>query len=180
MTQGEDFMYLAGAGFQAVELPYAGSGFAFTILMPDEGEFEAFEESLDADILDDALDALVLTDVLLSLPSFSFEYDTSLADALTALGMTDAFTAGVADFSGMVEGTTDEPLFISDVIHKAFIAVDENGTEAAAATVVMMEGATASETGPIEVRINRPFLFSIRDTETGTLLFLGRVLTPEG
>jgi serpin B len=93
--------------------------------------------------------------------------------------MTDAFNPDAADLTGMVEGTPPEPLFISDVLHKAFISVDENGTEAAAATVVIAgAGAAPPAAEPPEVRIDRPFLFAIRDTQTGTILFLGRVMDP--
>jgi serpin B len=90
------------------------------------------------------------------------------------MGMTAAFSAEKADFSGM---TGNRELFIHDVIHKAFVAVDEAGTEAAAATAVVV-GITAMPPTPVEVNIDRPFIFLIRDIETGTLLFLGRVLNP--
>jgi serpin B len=180
MFQHESLPYAEGDGFQAIELPYDGSGFAFTILLPDEGEFESFEEGLlDADALQESFDDLEVADVELSMPRFSFEFATSLVDPLTALGMEDAFDPDRADFSGMVDDDTADPLVIGDVLHKAFIALDENGTEAAAATIVEME-ATAMEPSEdlIEVRVDRPFVFAIRDTETGTLLFLGRVLDP--
>jgi serpin B len=114
------------------------------------------------------------------LPKFEFDYATSLSDTLAAMGMPDAFNGDVADFSGMVEGTAEGNLFISDVLHKAFIAVDENGTEAAAATVVIM-GVTSAQIEPqepLEVRIDHPFIFAIRDQATGSLLFLGRVMDP--
>ena len=94
------------------------------------------------------------------------------------LGMTAAFDATLADFSGMLDGSVTQPLVISDVLHKAFIAVDENGTEAAAATTVMMAGAAAPADPPLEVTIDRAFIFLIRDTTTGTILFLGRVMDP--
>jgi serpin B len=91
------------------------------------------------------------------------------------MGMPLAFSEG-ADFSGM---TGSRDLFISDVIHKAFVAVDEAGTEAAAATAVMMKLAAVPEE-PVEVTVDRPFLFLIRDIETGAILFLGRVVDPSG
>ncbi len=174
MRQTKFMSYAEGDGFQAVELPYAGSGFSFTVILPDAGEFDTVEESLDTSFLDD----LVSTDVRLELPKFSFEFDAALADPLKALGMTDAFNGNLADFFGMIGDPEADPLFISEVLHKAFIAVDEEGTEAAAATIVMMEGATAAPSEPVEIRVDRPFIFAIRDTETGTLLFLGRVLDP--
>ncbi len=180
MRQQEDFPYYSGDGFQAIELPYDESGFAFLILMPDDGEFEAFESSLHAGIIADIAGELERTDIVLSMPKFEFEFGAGLVDALKALGMIDAFEAGIADFSGMIGEGTSEELFISNILHKAFIKLDENGTEAAAATIVMVDGAAAAPEEPLEVAIDRPFLFAIRDTETGTLLFIGRLLSPEG
>jgi serpin B len=95
------------------------------------------------------------------------------------MGMVDAFDPMSANFTGMVEGTPDQPLVIGEVLHKAFISVDENGTEAAAATVVIMPtGTSMNQTTPPEVHIDHPFILAIRDTQTGTLLFVGRVLNP--
>jgi serpin B len=101
------------------------------------------------------------------MPKFEFEFATSLATNLKALGMTDAFDPDRADFTGMLDEGADaeDGLVISDVLHKAFIAVDEAGTEAAAATVIMMEATSAQpeeKPEPIEVRVDRPFLFAIR------------------
>jgi len=179
MFQGEHLPYARGDGFQVIEFPYAGSGFTFTVILPDQGQFAAFEEGFDAQTLDAALGQLASTDVLVYLPKFEFESGASLAQALQAMGMVDAFDPMRADFTGMVEETPPEPLFIGDVLHKAFISVDENGTEAAAATVVeMAAGAAPPEEAPLEVRIDRPFIFAIRDTRTGAVLFMGRVLNP--
>jgi serpin B len=91
------------------------------------------------------------------------------------MGMPDAFLYQVADFSGM-DGSRE--LFIGDVIHKAFVSVDEAGTEAAAASAVVLPGAAPEPAPPIEVTVDRPFVFLIRDIETGTILFVGRVLDP--
>jgi serpin B len=111
--------------------------------------------------------------VTLSMPKFEIESSFSLVDALTALGMPVAFSPD-ADFSGM---TGNRELAISDVVHKAFVSVDEAGTEAAAATAVMMKF-TAAPAEPIPVTVDRPFIFAIRDVETGALLFVGRVIDP--
>jgi len=112
---------------------------------------------------------------MLSMPKFSYTSDSiSLSQMLQSLGMTDAFEPASADFSGM-DGTQN--LYISDVIHKAFIKVDEAGTEAAAATAVVMVGSGMPQES-VEVRIDRPFIFLIRDIETNTVLFLGRILNP--
>ena len=107
------------------------------------------------------------------MPKFEFESDFSLKDSLAAMGMPDAFT-GAADFSGM---TGDRDLFIAEVIHKAFVSVDEAGTEAAAATAVMVAKLAMPEE-PVEVTMDRSFIFLIRDIETGAILFVGRVLDP--
>lgn len=179
MRQTESYPYVAGEGFQAVELPYDGSGFAFTVLVPDAGEFDAFEASLDQVALDAILADLQGVEVRLQLPRFSFDYDANLSDTLKALGMTDAFDGNLADFTGMVDGDTPNPLVIGGVLHKAFIDVNEDGTEAAAATVVMMEATSAQpDAEPVELVVDRPFVFAIRDAESGTVLFLGRVLDP--
>ncbi|MBX3069927.1 MAG: serpin family protein [Thermomicrobiales bacterium] len=180
MHQTEDFQYGAADGLQIVELPYQGSGMTFTILLPDEGAFGDFESSLSLETLNNALAIPTSTEIELYLPKFEFEYSAGLTDALKALGMTAAFDGGSADFTGMVDGTPPDPLVISDVLHKAFIAIDEDGTEAAAVTAVIVGAAAAAPdpTEPPVVRIDRPFVFVIRDVETGTILFLGRVLDP--
>ncbi len=186
MRQTETFGYAQGQGYQAVELRYAGpetateepptSTTSALILLPEEGEFEAFEDSLDAQKLNAIVESLAYEQVELSMPKFEFDADFSLVEALKAMGMTDAFT-GAADFSGM---TGDRALFIAEIVHKAFIGVDEEGTEAAAATaVIMAETAMPVEPEPIQVTVDRPFLFLIRDRETGSLLFVGRVVNPE-
>jgi serpin B len=113
--------------------------------------------------------------VILSLPRFSYESAFGLNDSLRALGLTDAFDPDLADFSGM-DGAQD--LFIGSVLHKAFVAVDENGTEAAAATAVIMQITSAIVGEPIEFTVDRPFIFLIRDNQTGTVLFVGRVMAP--
>lgn len=179
MFQQETFPYAAGDGWQAIELPYEQEGFAMTILLPDEGTFEDYEAGLDAETLDAALGQLDWREMDLFFPKFQFDFGASVADALKALGMTDAFDGDRADFSGMVDGTPSEELAIGDVLHKAFIGVDEDGTEAAAATAVIVGPTSAAPPeDPLEVRVDRPFLFAIRDTVTGTLLFLGRVMDP--
>ncbi len=166
--------YAEGDGWQAMDLPYAGETAAMTILLPAEGNFELFDSDLDNATLDAILAAMQPASVGVSLPKFTFTSDFLLADALSNLGMTDAFLPGIADFSGM-NGKDD--LFISDVIHKAFVAVDEEGTEAAAATAVIMD--TASAAFPdFTFTADRPFIFLIRDTVSGQILFIGRVVNP--
>ncbi len=108
------------------------------------------------------------------MPKFTFESQYGLSDTLKQMGVVDAFDPSLADFSGMDGGRT---LFITDAVHKAFIAVDEKGTEAAAATVVIM-GLTAMMPEGIVLTIDRPFLYFIRDVPTGTILFMGQVVDP--
>jgi serpin B len=110
----------------------------------------------------------------LSLPKFTFESEFNLSETLKSMGMTSAFDGDKADFSGM---TAKKDIFISDVIHKAFVAVDEKGTEAAAATAVIME-ATMAIQYDVNLIIDRPFIFIIRDKPSGQILFIGRVLNP--
>jgi serpin B len=176
MHKTSSYLYARGDGFQAVGLPYAGQRMVMLILLPDEGQFETFEAGLDAAQFQAIQEQAAWMEVHLSLPRFEVDADFSLADTLAALGMPDAFEMGVADFSGMTE---QEDLAISDVIHKAFIKVDEAGTEAAAATAVAMVGAAAPMEMP-EVQVDRPFIYAIYDQDSGTILFLGRVLNPAG
>ena len=173
MKQTESFGYTKGEGYQAVELPYDGGELSMVILLPASGNFEAFEGGLQAQQVSDIISGLQPTRVTLTMPKFEFDSEFSLKDTLAEMGMPVAFS-GAADFSGM---TGNPELCISDVVHKAFVAVDEAGTEAAAATAVIMN-LTAVPEPPVEVTIDRPFIFLIRDIETGAILFVGRVLNP--
>jgi serpin B len=173
MRHTASFGYAEGEGVQAVELPYDGRELSMVILLPEAGQFEMFEGSLDAGQVDGIVEGLAHRQVALTMPKLEFESGFSLKDSLAALGMPDAFT-GAADFSGM---TGSRELFIGDVVHKAFVSVDEAGTEAAAATAVVMEKLAMPEE-PVEVTVDRPFIFLIRDIETGAILFVGRVIDP--
>ena len=167
--------YFVGEGYTVAELPYAGESAVMTLLVPDEGRFEEIEAQVDGAMFNEALANLAPADVTLRMPKFEFESPFNLSDALIDMGMPLAFDENRADFSGM---TDQQDLYIGNVIHKAFVAVDEKGTEAAVATAVVMEGATAMMPENV-LTINRPFLFFIRDVETGQILFIGRVLNPE-
>lgn len=174
MHKTTQYGYAEGAGYQAVELPYDGHQLAMVILKPDADTFTAFEQGLTGAQVQAILEQMQYQQVALAMPKFEMESEFSLAETLSALGMPDAFS-GQADFSGM-DGTRN--LVISDVIHKAFVSVDEAGTEAAAATAVVM-GLTAAMPGePVAVTLDHPFLFFIRDLETGAILFVGRVMNP--
>ena len=173
MRQTESFSYTEGDEYQAVELLYDGGELSMVILLPKAGQFEAFEGSMNVQLVDGIIGDLEERHVTLSMPKFEFESSFGLKEILAAMGMPVAFS-GNADFSGM---TGNRDLFIADVVHKAFVSVDEAGTEAAAATAVVME-LTALPEEPVEVTVDRPFVFSIRDIETGTILFVGRILNP--
>ena len=138
------------------------------IILPN-GAFKKFEAGLDTERLDSILAQLRLKKVVLSMPKFELTSEFSLADTLAQLGMPDAFT-GAADFSGM-DDTRD--LFIDHVVHKAYVSVNEEGTEAAGAT-----GVVPTYSVPAMMTIDHPFIFLIRDIETGTILFIGRVMDP--
>jgi len=173
MRQTETFGYAEGDGYLAVELPYDGRELSMVILLPQAGKFEVFEGSLDPQFVDAIVKDLEPRQVALTMPRFEFESGFSLGEILAALGMPVAFSGG-ADFSAM---TGNRDLFIGDVVHKAFVSVDEAGTEAAAATAVIMP--TAMPPGElVEVTVDRPFIFLIRDIETGSILFIGRVVNP--
>jgi serpin B len=174
MNQTEYFAYTKGSGYQAVELPYQGRQLSMVIMLPDKGKFDTFEDSLEYARLQKITGNLKGEEVSLTMPKFAFTSDFRLKPTLSDMGMPDAFS-GNADFSGITE---EENIWIGDIFHKAFVAVDENGTEAAAATAVIMPGAAPGE--PLKFTMDRPFIFLIRDIETNTILFMGRVLNPLG
>ncbi len=171
MHAQDQYRYAAGDGWQAVELPYIGGQLAMLLVVPDD--LAAFTSTLDAATLDGIVTALSSIEVNLGLPRFSAETQVELSTVLSALGMPTAFSEQ-ADFGGI---TSEEPLRISAVVHQANIDVDEAGTEAAAATAVVME-AMGMPIEPVTLTIDHPFLFALRDATTGTILFLGRVSDP--
>ncbi len=163
----------AGTGWQTARLEYADGGLAMTVVLP-EASLAELEESLDAELLAELLTAGQPVPALsLQLPRWTFRRQLSLGDALAALGMPTAFDPGQADFSAM---TADERLCIKAVVHEAFVAVDEEGTEASAATAVVI--VRLSMPLPVVITVDRPFLFVIHDVETATPVFIGRVTDP--
>ena len=182
MERSNGSRYASGDGYQAVDLRYKFSKMSMTILLPDSGTFEGFENSLDHELVTRIEEDMESREVVLTIPRFEFESEFDLVDTLKSMGMRDAFDGSKANFSGM-DGRScmaGDPrcLFLSDVIHKAFVAVDEEGTEAAAATLEIAIPMGGSALPPVEFTVDRPFIFLIRDRETGTILFVGRVLDP--
>ena len=173
MAIGGSFAHAEGAGWKAVELPYVGRKLALTVILPDD--FPTYVAALDGDAFAEVTDSLATAgEVELTMPRFSTETKADLATVLAGLGMPLAFDPLRADFTGM---TTQEPLFIKNVIHQANVSVDEQGTEASAATGVVVEAGAAPE-GPFVIRLDRPFVFALRDLETGAILFLGQMVDP--
>lgn len=162
-----------GDGWTALQLTYAGQAVAMTVILPDADRFEAIETDVVGGALPTYLSALEPLEATVKLPRWTFRTTAELTPPLQALGVTDAFTPE-ADFSAM---TTDEDLLIGNVLHQVFIAVDEEGTEAAAATAVVGVAQSMPRLD-LEFVADRPYLFVIHDVEHGTPLFLGRVLDP--
>ncbi len=167
--------YASGTDYQAVEISYR-RGLSMVVLLPRPGQFAAFEKSLDTKKVTACIQDLHKETVDLALPGFKCESRFSLNDTLSAMGMPLAFKGGEADFTG-IDGINGL-LFISAVLHKAFVSVNEEGTEAAAATAVVAQKLAVPEMATIKFIADRPFIFLIRDGETGTILFVGRVLNP--
>jgi len=172
MHQNVRTNYASVAGAEAVELPYVGEEVSMVLILPDEGRFREFERTLDAGRLFGVFEQLSDARGDLAMPKFEYETSAQLSEHLSELGMPGAFQAG-AEFGGMVEGD-DADLRIDEVYHDAFVSVDEEGTEAAASTAVVVEQSAPPEWG--ELRFDRPFLFCIRDRPTDAVLFLGRVV----
>jgi serpin B len=157
-------------GVDVAELPYDGGELSMLILAPPPGQLAAFEASLDADFLASVIASLSDDSRSLSMPAFEIRGAVPLDDALRALGLGIAY-GGEADFSAM---TREAALQIKTVVHEAFVKVNEKGTEAQAATAVVL----VERAAPLELKVDRPFVFLIRDHATGAIVFLGRVVTP--
>ncbi|MFC7008312.1 serpin family protein [Halalkalicoccus salilacus] len=180
MRRDGRFAYAEIDGHQAIELPYVGREVGMVVVLPAEGEFERLEADLNAGRFATLDDALEEREGSIALPRFEFESGFALEGALSALGIGIAFDERKANFDGIapleeLEGN----LYVDDVYHDTFIAVDETGTEAAAATGVVIDVESAPA-DPFEMVVDRSFLFAIRDRPTGSVLFLGRVVDAAG
>jgi serine protease inhibitor len=178
--------HMQGNGYQAVDLKYRNSDLSMLVLLPDRRDgLRELEEALTVQLLNECTSQMEFTPVILSLPRFKFTWgNVDLSADLAALGMPLAFDQSRADFSGINGHELPSPkaLFIAHVLHKAFVEVNEKGTEAAAATAVEMRRigrALGSRPRPIPIfRADHPFLFALRDGGSGTILFVGRVEDP--
>lgn len=174
MSAKRDTLFFDSGEYKIISLPYGEGGMYMDLILPDENSsMDVFINQFDYDEYADALSNVSKrNDVVVAIPKFKTEYELSIKDALISLGMKEAFT-GAADFTGMNEGGN---IFISDVKHKTYIDVNEKGTEAAAVTSVEMK--LTSVMNPIEFIANRPFLYTIREAESGSILFTGVYDTP--
>ncbi len=176
MSGGGTWEYYAGSGFVSVAVPYYGAELELLLLVPDLGTYDAFRSSLTSSLLDQVVAQESATSVVVTMPKFSVKSAVSAKQALQQLGMQVPFEPGVAEFPKL----GGEAPYISAVLHQATIAVDEKGTEASAATAVIVTDLSIAEPSPtpLVVTVDRPFLFALRDNPTGALLFLGQVVAP--
>jgi serine protease inhibitor len=170
------FNYTSRENFTAVELPYGDSAFSMVVLLPQPGVTTSdLVETMSAESWDSWFENSYPTNILINFPKFKYGFKSLLNDPLIDLGLGNAFTES-ADFSNI---TTMANLFISRVIHQTFIDVKEEGTEAAAATIVEMVETSFPGGGPLHFVADRPFLYVIKENSTGAILFLGKVGKPE-
>lgn len=185
MHQDAEVRYLQGAGYQAVDLVYRGGEMSLLVLLPKrKNGLENLEKRLSVQMLQSCASQMVSRRVRVFLPRFKISWGTvNLCDHLTTMGMHLAFHRYKADFSGINgrQPPDEDSLFLSAVFHKAFIEVNEEGTEAAAATAITFPfmAARRSKPQPVPIfRADHPFLYAIRDRKSGTILFLGRMIDP--
>ncbi|HDZ41159.1 MAG TPA: serpin family protein [Bacteroidetes bacterium] len=162
------------AEFMLLELPYGQGNYVMDIILPEDG-FTSSDiiPMLNAEDWADWTENMYKTSIDLFMPRFKYEFKTELKNVLSAMGMGIAFTPFAADFSNISE----QDLFISKVLHQTFIETNEEGTEAAAATVVMME-LTSVPSGPLVVKLDKPFIYIIRETSTNSIVFMGKTGNP--
>jgi len=163
--------YFEGDVYQAAVIPYRGDKVDMVVVLPEQGQFAAVEDRLSAELLEAIRQQAEVHDVRLTMPKFTYEFDIDLVKVLSEMGMEGAFGGG-GDYSGIGEG-----LSITDALHKATITVDEEGTEAAAATVIAME---VSAMEGAELTLDGPFIYAIVERDSGAVLFLGRMVDPAG
>jgi serpin B len=179
MFRKGNFRYMETDTFQALDMPYKGRELSMIVFLPKKTDgLGAFERGLTSECLSAWLERFDDKEVAVSFPRFTFQSGFALANILETMGMKDAFSPTLADFSGMTTAT-NEDVYVSNVIHKAFVAVDEKGTEAAAATAAIMATRAMPRPGSKIFRADHPFLFMIRHNSTGIMLFMGKVVNPE-
>ncbi len=172
-----DLNYYADEVVQMVDLPYGAGNFSMTVILPRKNvDIDDYVANLNITKWQGYIDQLDTTGVSLDLPKFKLEYKKTLNAVLKKLGMDEAFDAEKADFSRIIE---NRELYISRVLHKTFVQVDEEGTEAAAVTVVEMRTTSIDPPAGLSMRVDRPFVFVIRERQSGSVLFMGKIINPE-
>jgi serpin B len=181
MAQSGQYRYLRGEDFQAVTLPYGNGRINMYVFLPDKRKnLEDFEKKVTFENWEAWIKSLRFEPGTVMLPRFKVEYETDLNDVLKALGMAEAFDANVADFSGIAATNSGARLYISEVKHKAFAEVNEEGTKAAAVTSVGVAVTSVQiPREPFMMKVDRPFFFAIRDDTTGAVLFMGSIVEPK-
>lgn len=176
MRQEHEFRFCRVAGVSCLELPYQGEKFSMWLFLPDEVDgLRSFEAGLTVEQIKRCLQAAKLRTVRVELPVFELASEFEMQDILGDMGIVDAFEPDVADFSRMFPGS---PYHVSVFVHKAYVAVNEQGTEAAAATGVVATGDDVNSPAPAAFRADHPFVYMIRDNELGQIVFLGRLVDP--
>ncbi len=179
MTQSREFSYYANDQFQAVDLPYGDELFSMAIILPTpEINVNDFLATLSAENWNHWTDSFSATNGVLYFPRFKLEYEKLLNDVLKSLGMAIAFDQNQADFTRMFDKVGDINLYIDKVKHKSFVEVNEEGTEAAAVTSVEIGFTSVGPGSPFVMRVDRPFIFAIRENHSGTILFIGKIVDP--
>ncbi len=176
MTQTDYFGYMKGENYQVLSMPYVGRDTSMVIFLPDVGRYGRFESEMSSEFISEVMDNINPTEVKVTMPKFELRSSFELAGVLSSMGMGSAFRGG---FESMLKDPAGGPVFISKVFHEAFVSVDEEGTEAAAATAVVMGlGAAPDPPEPVDFKLDRPFIFMIVEDSTNTILFLGRLHDP--
>ena len=178
MSRSGEYRYYDAPNFQAISLPYGSGRFSMEVFLPkSNSNLEEFQQQLTATNWQEWSTKFTRREGLIQLPRFKVEYETSLKNALQNMGMTIAFDRGQADFRNL----STVKSFISDVKHKTFVEVNEEGTEAAAVTSIEMRVTSArpNEEKPFQMIVNRPFFFTISDRQTGTIIFMGAIKNPK-
>jgi len=172
--------YFEDDSLQAIDLAYKGDSASMLVLLPRKGTTIDLEKSLAANQIDSIASRLKPNSVMVTMPKFKLETEYDLNKALKAMGILAAFDENQADFSGISDASRAQKLYVSSVVHKAFVEVDEVRTEAAAATAITMRAMSMPMRPPIVFRADHPFLFIIRDRTSNEALFIGRVGNPVG
>jgi len=171
------FNYAASDGVQVLKMPYKGDRLSMLAVLPEGRDgIGALEDAISADAIEQWRQNLSSVEVVVAMPKFEMNTKYLLNKHLTALGMTDVFSPGKADLSGMVGQTGNEDLFVQKALQDAYVKVDEEGTEAAAVTTIT--AVYTSAPSPPRFTADHPFLFLIQDDESGAVLFMGRVSDP--